>query len=89
VYRDRWFCSPKIFDHLWGCKTKAVVTVMSNRKEMPKQAFSEKLKKSEKISHQRDHLLAIKWKDIRDVFFLTTYHEDVLVEAPSSRGGTS
>jgi len=30
--------------------------------------------------------LAIKWKDIRDVFFLTTVHEDVLVEAPSSMG---
>ena len=21
VYKDRWFSSPKIFDHLWGCKT--------------------------------------------------------------------
>ena len=42
VYMDRWFSSPKIFDHLWGCKTKAVGTVMSNRKETPKQAFSEK-----------------------------------------------
>ena len=29
--------------------------------------------------------MAIKWKDIRDVFFLTTAHENVLVEAPSSR----
>jgi len=86
VYMDRWFSSPKIFDHLWGCKTKAVGTVMSNRKEMPKQAFSEKLKKGEIISRQWDHLLAIKWKDIRDVFFLTTAHEDVLAAAPSSRG---
>lgn len=68
VYMDRWFSSPKIFDHLWACKTKAVGTVMSNRKEMPKQAFSVKLKKGEKISRQRNHLLAIKWKDTRDVF---------------------
>ena len=30
VYMDRWFSSLKIFDHLWGCKTKAVRTVMSN-----------------------------------------------------------
>jgi hypothetical protein len=59
---------------------------MSNRKEMHKKAFSVKLKKGEKISRQRDHLLAIKWKDVRDVHFLTTAHEDVLVEAPSSRG---
>ena len=86
VYMDRWFSSPKIFDHLWGCKTKAVGTVKSNRKEMPKHAFFEKLKEGEKISRQWDHLLATKWKDIRDVFFLTTAHEDALVAAPSSRG---
>jgi hypothetical protein len=59
---------------------------MFNRKEIPKQAFSVKLKKGEKISRQRGHLLAIKWKDVRDVLFLTTANEDVLVEAPSSRG---
>jgi hypothetical protein len=59
---------------------------MSNRKEMPKQTFSVKLKKGEKISRQRDHLLATKWKDTRDVFSLTSAHEDETVEAPSSRG---
>jgi len=45
VYMDRWFSNPKIFNNLWGCKTKAVGTVMSNRKEMPKQACIGKLKK--------------------------------------------
>jgi hypothetical protein len=44
------------------------------------------LKKGEKISRQWDHLLAIKWKDTRDVFFPTSAHEDEIVEAPSSRG---
>ena len=60
VYMDRWFSSPKIFDHLWSCQTKAVGTVMPNRKEMPKQVFSGKLKKGKKnitptgspLSHQ-------------------------------------
>jgi hypothetical protein len=68
VYMDRWFSSPKIVDHLWGCKTEAVSTVMSNSKEMPKQTFSGKLKEGEKISCQWDHLSAIKWKDIRGLF---------------------
>jgi hypothetical protein len=49
VSMDRWFSNPKIFDHLWGCKSKAVGTMMSNRKEVPKQALSGKLKKGEKI----------------------------------------
>jgi hypothetical protein len=44
---DRWFSSTKIY-HLWGCKTKAVGTVMSNRKEVTKQTFSGELKKGEK-----------------------------------------
>jgi len=48
---DRLLSSPKIFDNLWGCKTKAVGTVMSNRKEMPKQAFSGKLKKVKKYAN--------------------------------------
>jgi len=41
VYMDRWFPGPKIFDHLWGFKIKAVGTVMSNRKEMPNKHFME------------------------------------------------
>jgi hypothetical protein len=39
------------------------------------------LEKGEKIP-QQNRLLAIKWKHIRDVSFLTIAHEDVLVEAP-------
>jgi hypothetical protein len=38
---DRWFSCPKIFYYLWGCKTKAVGTVVYNGKEVPKQAFLE------------------------------------------------
>jgi hypothetical protein len=48
VYMEKWFSIPKIFDHLCSCKTKAVGIVMSNRKEMPKQAFSTKRKKRRK-----------------------------------------
>jgi hypothetical protein len=47
---DRWFSSGKIFDHLWGCKTKVAGTVMSNKKEVPKQTFSGELKKCENIT---------------------------------------
>jgi hypothetical protein len=61
---------------------KAVVTVMSNRKEVRKRAFSGKLKKGEKISRQQDHLLAIKWKDICDIFYLNA-NGDAPVESPS------
>jgi hypothetical protein len=40
-YMDRWFSSPKIFNHSWGCKTKAVSTVMSNQKKSLNKYFLE------------------------------------------------
>lgn len=86
VYMDRYFTSPALFDHLWNSQTKAVGTVMSNRREMPKQHFSKKLKKGEKLSAQRDHLLAVKWRDVRDVHILTTANNDTMVELPRTRG---
>jgi hypothetical protein len=49
VYVGRWFSGPKIFDHIWACKTKAVGRVMLTRKEIPQQVFSGKLKKGGKI----------------------------------------
>jgi hypothetical protein len=50
VYMDIWLSSPKIFYHLWVCKTKAVGTVMSNRKEKRKQAFSGEIKHANRIT---------------------------------------
>ncbi|UYV70445.1 PGBD5 [Cordylochernes scorpioides] len=75
IYFDRWFSSPELFDKLWEKKTLAVGTVMPSRKTMPKTEFSQKLKRGEIIKMRRKHLLAIKWKDVRDVFMLSTVHE--------------
>ncbi|UYV82718.1 hypothetical protein LAZ67_22000664, partial [Cordylochernes scorpioides] len=75
IYFDRWFSSPELFDKLWEKKTLAVGTVMPSRKTMPKTKFSQKLKRGEIIKMRRKHLLAIKWKDVRDVFMLSTVHE--------------
>ena len=50
VCMDGWFSSPKIFDHLWACKTKAVGTVKSNRTEKPQQAFSGEIKHAKRTT---------------------------------------
>jgi hypothetical protein len=52
---------------------------MSNQKEMPKQTYA----KPKKLC--RDRLLAIKWRDVRDVYILSTAHDDSMVDAPASR----
>ena len=37
------------------------------------------LKKGEVVSTQDDGILALKWKDKRDVLLLSTYHDDQMV----------
>ena len=76
---DGWFTSPKLFDHLWQNGTKAVGTVMPNRREMPKQALQQKLKKRVRVLRRREHLLAVKWRDVRDIYILSAKHDDEMV----------
>jgi hypothetical protein len=58
---------------------------MTNREHMPKQTFAGKLKKAKNITPTGSPLNH-QVKGHYDVFFLTTAHENVHVEAPSSRG---
>jgi hypothetical protein len=44
------------------------------------------MKKGEKLSLQRDHLLTIKWRDVRDMCILSTAHDDSMVDTPASMG---
>ncbi|UYV69044.1 hypothetical protein LAZ67_6002163 [Cordylochernes scorpioides] len=67
-----WFSSPQLFNHLLEKKTVAVGTVRHNRKELPKKAFSKKLKKGESLFCQNRQLLALKWLDTRDVLMIAT-----------------
>lgn len=86
VYMDRFFTSPTLVDHLWKSGTKVVGTVMPNRKEMPKVHFSQKIKKGEKLVAKRQHMMAIKWRDVRDVYILSSAHDDTMEETPAARG---
>lgn len=66
------------FDNLWALRAKAVGTAIPNRKKMSKETFSVKLKKGERLSAWRDHLLVTKWCDMREIFGLSTVHNDML-----------
>ncbi|UYV61213.1 PGBD5 [Cordylochernes scorpioides] len=81
IYFDRWFSSPQLFNHLWEKKTLAVGTVRHNRKGLPKKAFSKKLKKGESIFCQNSQLLALKWRDTRDVFMIATTQDSSMIQA--------
>jgi hypothetical protein len=72
LYVDNWYTSPKLFQMLHEQKINAVGTVKRNRLEMPK--FDRKLKKGDSISRHTDTLMAITWRDKRDVTMLSTIH---------------
>lgn len=58
-------------------KTNAVGTVRSNKKNMPKDFVQIKLKKGECKMRSCNGILALKWKDKRDVHIISTKHETI------------
>lgn len=72
LFVDNWYTSPSLFDYLYKNKTTACGTVKRNRKNMP--TFTEKLEKSEFTHRSTENLLAVKWKDKREVHMLTSCH---------------
>ena len=84
VYMDNFYSSPDLFQRLVQRTTDAVGTVKIMRKGMPID-LKKKLKKGEVVSAKCGKLVALKWKDKRDVSVLTTKHSDKM--QPVSRKG--
>jgi hypothetical protein len=54
--------------------TGLAATVMKSRKGLPKALKEAKVKKGEKVFHQKNNVLALRWRDERDVWMLGTRH---------------
>ena len=52
----------------------------SNRKGIPDDVRSTKLRKGESHFSEDDTLLYMKWKDKHDVLMLSTFHDDTFIE---------
>lgn len=74
LYLDNWYSSPNIFEYLLANETNAIGTVRNDRKNMPKDLSSLKLKKGEVASRSSRGILALKWSDRKDVYLLSTKH---------------
>ena len=70
VFMDRFYSSTAIFYFLWTRKTKVVGACMPNRKELPRQKCC--VKKTKRWVCSWAHLLCLKWKDTREVLYLST-----------------
>lgn len=77
LFMDSWYSSPNLFQKLQSMQINAIGTVRCNRKNMPKDLATIKLKKSEAISRSCKGILAAKWKDKKDIYLLSTKHKKI------------
>ena len=84
VFMDRRYTSPELFDELVRRGFYPTGTVMKNRRGLSK-VFTRKLRPGEVLHRSRGKLLAIKWKDKRDVFVLSTADKAAMIETGQGR----
>ncbi|XP_068104016.1 piggyBac transposable element-derived protein 4-like [Hyperolius riggenbachi] len=76
LYVDNFYMSVPLFKHLFSVQAPACGTVRANRKGLPSEVVHKKLKRGETCCQWRNVLLALKFRDKRDVLALTTIHSE-------------
>lgn len=77
LYTDNWYTSVDLARQLLNKETHLVGTIRKNRKHLPKNIITAKLKRGEHIAMESlDGITFLKWKDKRDVYVLSTKHTD-------------
>lgn len=80
---DNYYTSPELADILLSHHTDIYGTLKINRKDIPKELQSKKLKRGEICAYQRGKVCIIKWMDKKIVTLLSTIHSPEMVEVAS------
>jgi hypothetical protein len=73
---DNWYTSLPLANSLLDRRTNLVGTMRKNRKGIPPDVTTKKLKRGEMYSQQNNRgVLLLKWKDKRDILMLSTKHD--------------
>jgi len=75
LYFDNFYTSLTLLQSLSRKKTYACGTLRTNRGKLPKEFVSEKLEFGDSKYRATGDVLAVHWKDKRDVFVLSTIHD--------------
>ena len=86
LYTDSSYTSPTLADILVERQTDYVGTLDINCKGVPQQVKEKKLKKGEIITAFKKKTMILKWKDKKEVVFLSTIHDNSMVNVVSKRG---
>lgn len=88
IWMDNWYSSCRLYDYLHDRKTMPCGTIRSNR-GVPSEVKNAQLAVGEISPFRSNPLLCIKYRDKKDVFMLTTQHDESMVPAPKRRGRPS
>lgn len=79
LFLDNWYTSPPLFRLLSRHQTPACGTVRKNRAKFPPEFVNKKMKQGEYLHIANNGILGVRYRDKRDVFFLSTFHRPRLV----------
>lgn len=71
---DNYYTSPELAELLIQNKTDICGTLKKNRKGLPNGLKTSSIKKGEIIGFQKGKMCAMKWKDKKELFMLSTFH---------------
>lgn len=80
VFTDNFYSSPALFRDLLKDGFEACGTVRSNRKGIPEEVKTARLKKGKTQFSKDDTILYMKWRDKREVMMISTFHDDTFIE---------
>ena len=86
LYTDNFYTSPTMGDALSQRQTDLVGTVRLNRKDIPASVKEKNLKKGETVAAYRNKLMILKWKDRKDVTFLSSIHGSAMETTTTKYG---
>ena len=76
LWMDNYYNSPSLSTLLRDRGINVAGTLRLNRKDVPTSVKSKKLKKGEMVAAESNGIMVLKWKDKRDVAFISTFHDN-------------
>ena len=84
TFMDNWYSNCRLYDYLHNRQITACGTMRSNRVPLPVRQSQPAVGQS--TAFRCGPLLCLKFKDKKDIYMLTTCHDETMVKPPRSRG---
>ena len=80
LYVDNFYTSVALFRHLFLERICACGTARTSRVGFPQRLVTTRLARGERAALCNEELLAVKWRDKRDVYMLSSIHADTTIQ---------